>query len=240
MTLTLRRATLNVRAIIDTDTYAGKNKIREEKIKMGTSFQYSKTLASEGAILLTLGPIPYVGWILGIIGIVLLLRGLKEFAGYYQDSTIYSNALTGVKYYIVALIAIGVAGAGVFVSVASGALIEGITGFGFVGLTAGIIVALAGMVVAFVFYILAASNLKKTLRTLAQKTGEQSFDSAATLLWIGSILTIIGVGLLLIFIAWIMVVIGFFTIRPPQQQYAYQPYGNAPPYTQPPTGPTQA
>ena len=79
---------------------------------MGTNFQYSKTLAMEGSILTLLGLIPYVGWVLGIIGVVLLLRAMKEFANYYQDNTIYQNSLTGVKYYIVALIALAVAGAG--------------------------------------------------------------------------------------------------------------------------------
>ena len=78
---------------------------------MGTNFQYSKTLAMEGSILTILGVVPYVGWVLGIIGIILLLRAMKEFANYYQDNEIYQNSLTGVKYYIVALIALAVAGA---------------------------------------------------------------------------------------------------------------------------------
>ena len=82
---------------------------------MGTNFQYSKTLAMEGSILTILGLVPSVGWVLGIIGIILLLRALKEFANYYQDNEIYQNALTGVKYYIVALIALAVAGAGFIV-----------------------------------------------------------------------------------------------------------------------------
>ena len=77
---------------------------------MGTNFQYSKTLAMEGSILTILGLVPYVGWVLGIIGVILLLRGMKEFANYYQDNEIYQNALTGVKYYIVALIALAIAG----------------------------------------------------------------------------------------------------------------------------------
>ena len=76
---------------------------------MGTSFEYGKTLAGEGSILLILGLVPYVGWVLGIIGIILLLRGMKELANYYQDNEIYKNALTGVKFYIIALIAAAVA-----------------------------------------------------------------------------------------------------------------------------------
>ena len=52
---------------------------------MGTNFEYSKNLAGEGSILLLLGIVPYIGWILGIIGIILLMKGLKELANYYQD-----------------------------------------------------------------------------------------------------------------------------------------------------------
>ncbi len=208
---------------------------------MGTNFQYSKTLAMEGSILLILGLVPYVGWVLGIIGIILLLRGIKEFANYYQDNQIYENALTGVKYYIIALIAAAVAGTGAVIGVGSA------TGFTFkshfvftAGFAAGLIVSAVGLVIAFVFFVLASTHLRKTFETLAQKSGEHSFATAGSLLWWGSILTIIGVGLILIFIAWIFAVIGFFSIRAPQQQpYAPQPYGNTPPPTQP-SAPSQA
>ncbi len=202
---------------------------------MGTNFQYSKTLAMEGSILTILGAVPYVGWILGIIGVILLLRAMKEFANYYQDNEIYQNSLTGVKYYIVALIALAVAGAGFVI----GFVINSFpTTFG-VGNAIGIAVGAAFLIVAFVFYVLAASHLRKTFNTLAQKTGEQSFETAGTLLWVGAILTIIGIGVLLIFIAWIFAVIGFFTMKGPQQQqpYASQPYSYIPPTT---TAPTQA
>ena len=210
---------------------------------MGTSFEYSKTLAMEGSILLTLGLVPYVGWVLGIIGVILLLRGMKEFANYYQDNEIYQNSLTGVKYYIVALIAAAVAIVGIVIGAASA---TGLFAADFVftaGFAAGLITFFAGLVVAFVFYVLAATHLRKTFNTLAQKSGEQSFATAGTLLWLGSMLTIIGVGLLLIFIAWIFAVVGFFTMKSPQQQpNASQPYGYTPPSTVPPTTtpPTQA
>ena len=84
---------------------------------MGTSFEYGKTLCGEGSILLILGLVPYVGWVLGIIGVILFLRGLKELANYYQDNEIYQNSLTGVKYYIIALVAAAVAIAAIVIGV---------------------------------------------------------------------------------------------------------------------------
>ncbi len=84
---------------------------------MNVNLQYSKTLAGEGAILLLLSLVPYAGWILGIIGVILLLRAMKELSNYYQDEEIYKNSLTGVKFYIVALVAAGVAIASLVVGV---------------------------------------------------------------------------------------------------------------------------
>ena len=204
---------------------------------MNVNFEYAKTLTGEGSILLLLSLVPYAGWVLGIIGVVLLLRGMKELSSYYQDEKIYQDALTGVKFYIVALIAAAVAIAAITVGVWSA------TGFTFTAdfvFTAGFAVGLAafftGLVTAFVFYVLAASHLRRTFNTLAQKSGEGSFTTAGNLLWWGSILTIILVGLLLIFIAWIFATIGFFTMKSRQyQQYTPQPngYGYVPPPTQP-------
>ena len=205
---------------------------------MNVNFGDSRTLAAEGAILLLLGLVPYVGWILGIIGVVLFLRGMKGLSEYYQDDNIYQNSWTGVKFYIVALIAAGVAVTALVLGVASA------TGFTFTGdflFTAGFGVGLAaflgGIIVAFVFYVLAASHLKRTFNTLAEKTGESSLTTAGTLLWVGSILTIIVVGLLLILIGWIFATIGLFSMRPRQQQpYNGQQNGYTPPPTQPGQG----
>lgn len=204
---------------------------------MGTSFEYGKTLAGEGSILLILGVVPYVGWVLGIIGVILLLRGVKELANYYQDNEIYQNSLTGVKYYIVALIAAAVAVTAIVIGVGTA------TGFKFTSFTLtagfgiGLIAFIGGLIIAFIFNVLAALHLRKTFDTLAQKSGDHTFATASTLLWVGAILTIIVVGFLIIFIAWIFAVIGFFSMRPGQQlqQNTSQPYNYTPPPAQPPT-----
>ncbi len=199
---------------------------------MGTSFEYGKILAGEGSVLLILSPIPYVGWVLGIIGVVLFLRGINELANYYQDNEIYQNSLTGVKFYIIAIIAEAVAIAALVVGIASITTIKGFPGFGIVGLVAGMTVFAATIVVAFIFFMHAATHFRKTFNTLSQKSGEQSFVVAADLLWWGATLTIVLVGLLLIFISWIFAVLGFFSMQSQQQKsYASQPNG----FTQPST-----
>ncbi len=203
---------------------------------MNVNFEYSKTLAGEGAILLLLGLIPYVGWVLAIVGIVLLMKAMKELSYYYQDESLYKESLTGIKFYVVAIIAAAVAIVSIVIGDASAtALFAG--NFVFTaGFAVGLIAFFAGLITAFVFFLLAASHLKNTFNKLAEKTGEGSFGTAGTLFFVGSILTIFLVGFLLIFIAWIFATIGFFSMKSRQ----YQPYsqnGNGYSYTAPPTQP---
>jgi uncharacterized membrane protein len=187
---------------------------------MNVNFQYSKTLAVEGSILLLLGLLPTVGWVLGIVGVVLLLKATKELSNYYQDESIHKNTWTGLKYYIVALIALAV-GVGIgLASFATAGIFAGVPFTLAAGIVGGIIAILAGLAVAFVFYVLAALHLRKAYDTLAQKTGETSFNTASTLLLIGAILTIIGVGVILIVISWIFVMYGFSVMKPKE----FQPY----------------
>jgi len=195
---------------------------------MSSSVESSKTMAGVGSILLILSIVPYAGAVLGIIGAVLLLIGIKGLASYYQDNEIYQNALMGIVFLIIAVIVVAVAVFGAII------LFISIIGIGF-----GILVLVLGLVVAFVFYLLAAMRLRKTFNALEQKSGEHSFATAGTLLWWGAILTIIFVGTILIFIAWIFATIAFFSMKlQPQQPSASPPSGYTPPSTPPVTQPT--
>ena len=180
-----------------------------------SSIESSKMLAGVGSILLIIGSIPYGGAsILGIVGVILFMMGVKGFANYYQDNTIYENALRGVIYYIIAAIAIAVA-----------TIMLTISAFTIFFLGIGLVIFVAGLIAAFIFYLMAAQRLRRTFSTLAQKTGEHSFETAGYLLWIGAILTIILVGAILILVAWIFATIGFFSMKTAGQQ----PSSYAPP-----------
>ena len=86
---------------------------------MNESFEHSKTLAGVGAILLLLGVVPYAGWVLALVGVVLLVVGMKELSRYYQDETVYQNTLSGVKFYVVAVVAAAAAVVAILVGIAS-------------------------------------------------------------------------------------------------------------------------
>ena len=155
-----------------------------------------------------------------------MLLGIKELSRYYQEQNTYQNTLTGVKFYVIALVAAAVAIAAIGIGVASATNFKFVDFIPTVGFGIGVAASIAGIVVAFVFYILAASHLKRTFDKLAIESGEGSFATAGTLLWVGAILTILLVGLVLIFVAWIFATWGFFSMRSRQyQQFTQQQEG---------------
>jgi uncharacterized membrane protein len=172
-----------------------------------SSLESSKNLAGIGAILLFLSFIPVVG----IVGLILTFIGMKGLSEYYKEPGIYQDTLKGLMFGIVGLVVTTV---GVIF-----AIVIGIFTFGI----GTLLVILVLLVIDFVFYLLMATYFKRAFSLLAQRTGEHSFETAGTLLLWGAILTIIGVGLILIFIAWIFATIGFFGINAPEQQSTYTP-----------------
>jgi len=146
---------------------------------------------------------------LSLVGIILLLVGLRDLAQYYNDNSIFQNGLYALIFGLIGIVAAGVVLVSFFVS---GFLLGG----GFLGL-AGIILAL---VVVFIFYILMAVYFRRAFDSLADKSGQGMFRTAGLLLFIGAILTIVLVGLILIFVAWILATVAFFSMTPattPQQ-----------------------
>lgn len=184
----------------------------EECSVSSSTWESSKSLAGIGAILLFLSFIPVVG----IIGIILLLVGMKGLADYYKDPAIYQDALWGLIFGIIGIVAVtvlffgGLFG-GIFGGLAFGAgfLLSGFLFFGLV------------LVVAFIFYLLMATYFRRAFSLLAQKSGEHMFETAGLLLLIGAILTIVLVGVFLILVAWILLTVAFFSMRLPSQPSVY-------------------
>jgi uncharacterized membrane protein len=76
------------------------------------------------------------------------------------------------------------------------------------------VAALVGsLVILFIFVVVATIFYRKSLTTLAEKTGVGLFGTAGLLLLIGAVLTIIAIGFLLIWVALILLTAAFFKIR---------------------------
>jgi uncharacterized paraquat-inducible protein A len=100
----------------------------------------------------------------------------------------------------------------------------------------GLLILLLALMLIFVFYVLMAMYFRRAFSALAQRSGEHLFETTGTLLFVGAILTIVfGIGLVLIFIAWLITTIAFFSIKVPSQPYA----NTTPPSATPPTQATR-
>ena len=170
-------------------------------------------MAGIGTLLLVFMAVPIVG----IIGILLLIIGLKGLSEYYKDNDIYQSAIWGVIYGIIGIIALSI---GLFGSVISSMFSSIAAGPGIAALF-GLLVFILVLLTAFVFFLLMAMKFRKCFNILADRSGEQLFRTAGTLLIIGAILTIILVGVVLLFIAWLLATIAFFSLRPKSYSSSY-------------------
>lgn len=204
----------------------------------------TKIMGGLGSVLLFLGflPMNYAG-VLSIVGLILVLIALYGFAGIYRDRGIFNNFLYGILAVIVgAVVAVGIAFGSLLVSLTTllyrlypgwngdWMALSGLTP-DISGITPGDVMPLLGglLVVALVAYvaiIIAAFFIRRSLNALALKTNINLFSTAALVLLIGAFMTIIVVGLLLIWVSMLLVGIAFFKIR---AQPEYMPPPPAPP-----------
>ncbi len=192
------------------------------------SFESDKNLGGIGSLLMVVSPVGMgiVSGALFIVGLILLLVALKGMADHYKDKGIFDNALYA---FIAAVVGI-VAGVIVVVVTALATLTSlGLDLFNVSNwsqwgqafgnmmnfnvlwtLLGGIIV---GLVVLFVFAIIAALLVRRSLNALSEKTKVEMFGTAGLIMLIGAVLTIIVVGFLLIWVSFILLTVAFFSIK---------------------------
>jgi uncharacterized membrane protein len=218
------------------------------------TLESSRTLGGIGAILILIGTLPILGFysygILALVGLILVLVALNRFSNIYKDKGIFNNSLYGL---IAGIVGIIIASIVLFVSVlstlktflekiyptwnGSWSTISSLSGMtpntsnlalGDIGpFIAGIF---AVFVVLWIFLIIWAFFARRSLNTLSTKTHVGLFSTASLLLIIGAALTIIIIGLLLMWVAILLLAFAFFQIRPqPQPEQPTTP--GAPPIT---------
>ncbi|MEM3783618.1 MAG: DUF996 domain-containing protein [Candidatus Bathyarchaeia archaeon] len=207
------------------------------------SLESNKTLGGIGAILMVIGFLglfgsAYVGFLV-LVGAILVLIALKGFADHYQEGGIFNNALYG---FIAVII-----GAVVTVAIFIMLVLQTLASIDWTNpmavqqyfmsnlnalwsLAAG---AIAAWVVFFIFMVISAVLIRKSLNSLSEKSGEKIFGTAGLLWLIGAVLSIILIGFIVVWISWILVAVGFFSIKAaPVQPMPVQPAPPPPP--QPP------
>ncbi len=162
-------------------------------------------LGALGSILFILTIVPVVGYVLGIIGYVLLLLALKDISEQFQEPKIFTNAMlatiVGIVGFVTGLI-IGWVGVLSFFS----------QGFptDITGLIFSFLLALA---VAWVFAVLSSVFLRRSLVMTGDKLNIGLFKTAGLLILIGAILTIIFVGGIIALVGFILLAAAFFQIK---------------------------
>ena len=186
----------------------------------------SKNIGGIGAILMFIGVLPlftYSG-ILSLIGLILVLVAAKGFADHYKESGIFNNALYAI---LIAIVGGIVAAAAAIIALAN---FFGELGLNFtnaqdwsslsaidwenVGLD--LIMRFAGsiilvLVLVWVFAILAAFFVRRSLGLLSARTGVSLFGTTGILILVGAVIPIFG--LLLIWVALLLLAIAFFSVR---------------------------
>jgi uncharacterized membrane protein len=153
----------------------------------------ARILGGIGSILIF---IPFVS----LVGYILLIIAVKDVSDHLQDRAIFNN--------IVVAAAAGIVGA---LSLAGGVVL-GVLSSGFTFGASGVLGLLGGLFVAWVALIVSAVFLRRAYDTMGERLGVGTFRTAATLYLVGAALTIVFVGVLVLFVAEIVQAVAYFSI----------------------------
>jgi uncharacterized membrane protein len=192
------------------------------------TLESSKMLGGIGAILMVIGPFAsvYTG-VLGLVGLILVLIAFNGLADYYKDRRIFNNVIFGVIAAIVGVvIAVVVVVSAAFdmlsvlgIHMSNWTDWTAVQNFNWQGFTdwsalAPYVAEIVGaLIILFVFVVVAAIFLRRSLNTLSEKSGTHMFATAGLLLLIGAALTVIVIGLFLMWVALILLAVAFFEMR---------------------------
>lgn len=212
------------------------------------TIESNKTLGGIGAILLVI--FPFVGWpaggfagLLGLAGVILVLISLNGLANEYRERGIFNNSLYGMLLAIVGAIvsfAIFVAAAfGVLAVIGlqvsnwmdPGAIQSAFQNFDWANVAVPDINALlpyigavlGALLILFLCFVLGAFLVRRSLNELAEKSGTHLFATAGLLMLIGAVLTIIAIGLILMWVSLILLAVAFFQMRTTQPSQTTPP-----------------
>lgn len=195
------------------------------------TLQSNKTLGGVGALLMVISPFLVSGFTLlvGLVGLILVLIAVKGLSDHYKEASIFNNSLYGVILSIVGgvvfVAALFVTALSFFTNVLGIELsaawsdptafskIDWTEAIVFDNLMAHVAALVGSLAILFIFVAVAATFYRKSLTTLAEKTGVGLFGTAGLLLLVGAVLTIIAIGFLLIWVALILLTAAFFQIR---------------------------
>jgi len=199
------------------------------------TLETNKIMGGIGGILMAIGFLPfavsYTG-IIALVGLILVLVAVKGFSDYYKDSGIFNNMI-----YAIVIGIVGAAIAGVLIVSAAFGILSAIginmnnwtdwtmfqniqwQNINISTIMPYVATILLSLVLLFVFAIVAAIFLRRSMTSLSEKTRVHMFATTGLLFLIGAILTIVVIGLILLWVGLLLLAVSFFTIplQPAQQ-----------------------
>lgn len=202
------------------------------------SIENSRILGGVGALLMFIGIFPYINYfgVIELVGLILVMVALHNLASHYQEGRIFNNALYGL---ITGIVGGVIATALVIITVltsltnflytifpdwngdwtALSGLTPDMSKFSLEAIMPSLTGIFAALITLWVFSIISAFFVRRSLGTLSVKSGVGLFSTAGLLLLIGTVLIILfGIGLILIWISALLLAIAFFQIRSQQAQ----------------------
>jgi uncharacterized membrane protein len=150
----------------------------------------------------------FTNWAAVLIGAVLIYVGLSAHVEKLSDVVAKDKAVRWLLYVVFASVAFAVA--------------QSAAGFSLMSLrevwalplaVAALVLAVAAWVAGWVLQVASAYRLRQLLTLMKETTGEGLFGVANTLYWWGSALTIVLIGVVLLFAAYILIGVGFLTAK---------------------------
>ena len=181
----------------------------------------AKTYGGVGSILALLLPVPSIGWLLSIAGLVLILFAVKYISEIVKDSSIFNDMVVSIVVTIVGVVV------GFFVLVASFFRFMGHNNLNFAdfgsnfnpstiptGDWIGLITwALLGIAVVWVLFMVSGVFLRRGYGKIGKALNIGMFGTAGLVFLIGAATTILVVGLIIIPIAFILMAVAFLSIN---------------------------
>jgi uncharacterized membrane protein len=207
-----------------------------------TTLSQAKAMGGVGSILVLLSFVPSVGFVLGIVGLVLVLIAVKQISDAVKDREIFNNVLMAVILQVVGIGILTFAVLGALLSLfAMAPSLSAMTpfgspfdGFGGPGLIFGgevfFGILIVGLIAMWIVLIIAAWFLRKGYERIAVTTKTEMFGTVGRWYFYGALLVIVLVGFIIILIAEILQIVAFFSLpeSPPAQPTTEQPFGVQP------------
>ena len=186
----------------------------------------SRLLGIIGALFMVIGFLPTIGGILMLIGLIFVIIALKGYGDFYKDNSIFNNTIYTIVLEIIGVVVfLGVViyGAFEFLSslgieniyeLSSWTQIDWQNAIDINNILPFIGAIVLGLVILFAFTVIASLFFKKAMNTLTEKTEIKLFHTTGTVFFVGALLTIIFIGFILIWVAFILLLISFYESKP--------------------------